>query len=216
MTRTSLLLAQLGVLVTPIEAQSPEPTPATTVAAFFDAIARGDGHAALAYVVPEDIPEFRRRELAIITEFFDRRDELRAMLQAPRPSASAVVGLSPMPPFDSVAVAKYAMMPLAVYGVRTVGEFAALAPDELLARVLSQSGEAQSPRKIIGYVIEQDTMAHVLFRRDNPWAGGDRQWFVELAHAVWRNGRWYVRLGYGFSGGHVTAALFKTLEAPPK
>jgi hypothetical protein len=214
MTRTSLLLAQLGVLVAPIEAQSPEPTPATIVAAFFGAIARGDGHAAVAYVIPEDVPEFRRRELAIITEFYDRRDEFRAMLQAPRPSGNAAVGLSPMPPFDSAAVAKYATMPLAVYGVRTVGEFAALPPNELLARALSQSGEDQSPRRIIGFVMEQDTMAYVLFRRDNRWVGGDPQWMVELAHAVRRNGRWYVRLAYGFGGGHVTAALFKTLEAP--
>ena len=216
MKRVSLLLAQLGFLVAPVDAQSPETTPAQTVTAFFTAIARGDGRVAVGLVAPEDVVDFRRRELAIVTEFFDRRDELRRAIQAPRPKASAVVGLEPLAPFDSAALAKYATMPLPVYGVRTVGEFAALTPEELLARVLSESADGHYPSKIIGYVIEEDTMAHVLFRRDDPRIRGANPWLVQVAHAMRRNGRWYVRLGYGFGGSRVMAALFETLEAPPE
>ncbi|HJU69858.1 MAG TPA: hypothetical protein VJ650_16590 [Gemmatimonadaceae bacterium] len=214
MTSARFLLVAAVTLCETAHAQSENATPEAAITAFFHAIERGDGRAAVALVAPEDVPEFRRRELAMITYFFDNRDHLRRMFSDSGGGGMAVGGLSgTSAEFDSVAVAKYAEMPLPVYGVRTVKEFAALAPGELLGRVLTEYARDDAPGRVVGSVIEQDSVGHVLVRRHDPTVDAADLWFVQVARTIRRHGRWYVRLGYVFGGSRVMSVLFETLTA---
>ncbi|HKP75181.1 MAG TPA: hypothetical protein VJT67_06525, partial [Longimicrobiaceae bacterium] len=84
-------------------------------------------------------------------------------------------------------------------GVSTVAEAAALAPRDLLARMMETAatgppGAIAQPatHRYLGVVVENDSVAHALFREEGPGAFKRFDGSAEVLELRRQNGRWYV------------------------
>jgi hypothetical protein len=88
------------------------------------------------------------------------------------------------------------LVDLAYHGIRTVGELAALSAEELLSltvRLGQHLGGGTEPNYyrgrpfVIGVVVENDSLAHILYRQERP--GLRAPWEAELITARKSKGR---------------------------
>ena len=108
-------------------------SPADVAAAFFAALHDARWYDAVALVDEKVLAEFHARELASLLSQAQLRAEFRRM----RDGGSGGVGYSPDPATNAVLLEEFSEMPvLGIEGVRTIGNYAALSPAELLARHL--------------------------------------------------------------------------------
>lgn len=196
------LLAFVGA---PAHAQSGRP--ADVAAAFFGALERHDWTKAAALVHPGAVERFRRATLIGLVEWAERD--------------SAEPGLPPgwhraRTGVDSAALRRAAAAPAPVLrGVQTVGDIAALPAPELLVRYLEASFGAFHPditRRVVGSVVESDSIAHVLFR--TRWGPGTREgnpWRVDVLQLQRAGGTWRV-LESGLLPGHGLRGLLEQAE----
>jgi hypothetical protein len=113
-----------------------------------------------------------------------------------------------------------------LFGVRTLGEVAALSPAELFARSLQASydpaegrpglGRARITYTLLGVVQETDAVAHILYRATSADIHYTDPLHAEILRAVRRGNRWLVRPDNNiimFSG--VSVLLSRMHQATP-
>jgi hypothetical protein len=111
----------------------PLSSPTDVAAAYFAALHDARWYDAVALVDKQVQAEYHAREVANLLSQAQLRVEFRRM----REGGSGGVGYSPDPATNAVLLEEFSEMPvLGIEGVRTIGNYAALSPADLLARHL--------------------------------------------------------------------------------
>jgi len=106
-------------------------SPADVAEAFFAALHDARWYDAVALVDQKVLAQFHATEIASLLSQAQLRAEFRRM----RDGGGGGVGYSPDPSMNAVLLEELSEMPiLGIEGVRTIGDYAALSPAELLAR----------------------------------------------------------------------------------
>jgi hypothetical protein len=214
------LIAAAFLVDTGLMAQS---KPAAAATAFFNAMTAGEWRRAARLVDPEALAETRNIELGMLASWGEARPDLQRLKDG------GMQGISFGGELDMSLVEKHRDLVVDLFGVRTLGEVAALSPEELFARSLEASthpivrGERADlgplTYRVIGTVQETDSVAHVLYRSTSPNMSYDDPWHVAVLRAVRRGDQWLVRPDRElimFSG---TSLLFQRMheeESPPE
>jgi len=148
--------------------------PTQTVQAAFAALAQRDWLALANIVDPTRLEKFRQEELGFILLWARQKDSIAEAKRQERPwSLSGRDSVSP----ETVAKVGHVQVP-AFPGSPTVAQLAAIPPAEFFARWCGVAYGADAERdpvqevvglerRTIGQVLEGDTMAHVLYRRES-------------------------------------------------
>ncbi|HEY7770994.1 MAG TPA: hypothetical protein VIB55_22690 [Longimicrobium sp.] len=189
--RVARALLMAAALFAPGAARA-QASPLQTAEAFLDALRAGRWEAAAALLDPRDAAQYQESELSFAAAEADRRrtGELRADTTPVWTMASAR-----LPVYDTAAVE---LLP----GYRTIGEHAALPPARFVALALQAWSDnpyvellTGPANRILGEVMEDDSTAHVLMRRE-PGAGdvGDPDGLDEMDVLSLRrvDGHWHV------------------------
>ncbi|HEY0022279.1 MAG TPA: hypothetical protein VGB24_05195 [Longimicrobium sp.] len=189
--RLARALLAAAALFAPSAARA-QASPMQTAEAFLDALRTRRWEAAAALLDPRDAAQYQERELSFAASEADRRrtGELPADTSPVWTMASAR-----LPVYDTAAAGLFP-------GYRTIGEHAALPPTRFVA--LALRAWADNPyvelltgptNRIVGEVMEDDSTAHVLMRREREaWdvqdADGPDEMDVLSLYRV--DGRWRV------------------------
>ncbi len=217
-----LALALLLLVATPggsavVMAQT---SPRAAAHDFLSAIESRRWREAAALVDPEQLAPYREETLAILVAWAQQRDEIR---RRPLRRSGALTALSTEGKLDPQALARVGDTPLpAIRGVRTLRDLAALPPADFLAHVLELADirSADSPgdlvesstHRILGAVNESDSVAHVLYRAEDPRVRYDDPYHVEVLATVRRGDRWYVHGSHRGAGFTRLAFLLARLD----
>jgi hypothetical protein len=204
-------LALTILLLASVPGRSQE-SPSQVAQRYFDAVARQQWDAAVALADPAAVRRFRNFALSTFVVVASRHDELERELK-PQTGNGALFPLR----IDSVArpsdLERVGAWRIPAYpGSPTVGELAAMTPQELFARSYPISeiecfdGECRPLRRhpryiVVASAIENDSVAHALYRQDpadtTHGRSGDEgdPWGVEVLHLFRRAGSpWRVGL----------------------
>ena len=213
MNRASTLAAisSFAVVFSSVEllAQS---SPAAIAQRYFAAVLAQQWDSAAALVDPVSQHVFRDRVLSYLLFVAEQRPALRHSMKGTGSGGLAAGDLDAAP--TAAKLTKYADWRVGAYaGAPTIHELAALSPIELLARsyaasrVFCMEGACQSEAPplgrpiVLGDVIENDSVAHVLYRETrsdtSTLARGDDRWRVEVIHFFKRDERWLLSLQRG-------------------
>ena len=173
--------------------------------AFPNALSFGDQARAAAMVAPSGQAAFREVQLCSLTGWAQQRDAISALQRGGTDSA---VGWNSDGVYRPEQLARVGDTPLvAVSGVRTLGEFAALPPAEFLARYLdvstprSSAGEGEPMERprylVLGGVVDGHDVVHVLYRCTSP--GYHDPHHVDVLRIVQTDGVWSVDIA---TAGH--------------
>ena len=174
-------------------------TPGDAATAFFNALTAGEWRQAARRVDPDALAEVRNGELGMLASWAEVRLDLQ------RRKDGGMRGIAFSGELDSSLLEKHRDLVVNLFGVRTLGEVAALSPEELFARSLEAStqpvirGErlhlGPMTYRVIGTVQETDSVAHVLDRSTGPNMRDDDPWHVIVLRVVRRADEWLVRPG---------------------
>jgi hypothetical protein len=197
--------------------------PADAATAFFNALTAGEWRRAARLVDPDALAEARTIELGMLVSWAEARPDLQ------RIKDGGMQGISFGGELDTSLLKKHRDLIVDLLGVRTLGEVAALSPEELFARSLEASthplvrGERANLRpptyRVIGIVQETDSVAHVLYRMTSPDVSYEDPWHVAVLRAVRRGDQWLVRPDRELAMFSGTSLLFQRMheeEGPPE
>jgi hypothetical protein len=152
---------------------------------------------------------FRNRAIGLLLLVAEHQQELRRAMRGSGSGGLATPALDSMP--SAALVTRYAAWRVRSYpGSPTIAELAALSSTEFLARAYAVNamdcflGECTSnsrplPARVVGQVVENDSVAHVLYRRpavDSSRTTSSNRWEVDVLHAFQHDGHWRVALPY--------------------
>lgn len=172
--------------------------PAATAAAFFAALERSEWRAAASHVDPRTHARHQRIEVSMLLNWAEQRERIRVL--AREGGSYAIVASDTV---DTAALRKYGSTPVRGYReTPTLAQLAALSPAEFMARYLETGGELlRERRRIVGEVVENDSVAHVLYRSDDPHVQYEDPFYVQVLNLRKSGGRWYVRLNIDLTAG---------------
>lgn len=190
----------------------PQAAPAANAQRYFAAITAEQWDSAAAFVDPVSQRTFRDRVLTYLLLVAEQRRAIRRSMQGSGSGGFAGFGMDSVP--TAARLAKYGQWRIGVYpGTPTIQELAGLSPAELLARsyaassILCMEGvcehEPPLPGRalVLGAVIENDSVAHVLYRETgsdtSTLARGVDRWRVEVMQFFKRDDRWLVHMERG-------------------
>ncbi|HEY7770995.1 hypothetical protein [Longimicrobium sp.] len=180
------LLLAAAALLTPAAAAA-QATPAQTVQALFDAMAARQWDSAAALLTPESAARYQRHLLGLDPPPAGDDESGSRELRLPDPES--------VTRDDSIALG---LIP----GLGPAAELAALPPERFVALALGAWGgtldfeiaTAPGVRKVIGQVVENDSVAHVLYRVDRgPYPDGFPG-AVRVVRLDRVDGRWLARV----------------------
>lgn len=190
------LLAALMAFGAPARAQE---TPTRAARSFFDALAEHRWRDAAMLVHPLRRASFQEEELAVLVAWAESEQARRLDAQS---GSGGIVGFSSDGVLRPEQLAKHGHRRVPGFGGLTLAGAAALPSEEFMARFLEASAlDADSTflpsgerfaRRILGEVIESDTVAHVLYRIEGSVVEYTDDFHVEIAQLRRRGGRWLV------------------------
>lgn len=197
--------------------------PGDAAIAFFNAITAGEWRQAARLVDPDALAEARDGELGMLASWAEVRPDLQRL------EGGGMQGIAFSGELDMRLVEKHRDLVVNLFGVRTLGEVAALSPEELFARSLEASthpvirGERVDlgplTYRVIGTVQETDSVAHVLYRSTGQNIRYDDPWHVTVVRVVRRGDQWLVRPDREllmFSGTSVLFDRMHEEQGPPE
>lgn len=218
MVRVTLIVLCVATSVTVhTPAQS---TARDAASAFFTALKKGDWRGAARLADPDALREARDTELGMLANWAEVRPDLVMQNES-------FQGVSYGGELDPTLIEKHRDFVVDLFGVRTLGEVAALSPEELFARTLEAtylvppegSGERlHRSYRILGVVQETDAVAHILYRATSPDIEYTDPWHAHLLRAIRRADRWLVRPDREIMMFSGTSILFSRLhdQIPPE
>ena len=197
--------------------------PGDAAIAFFNAITAGEWRQAARLVDPDALAEARDGELGMLASWAEVRPDLQRL------EGGGMQGIAFSGELDMRLVEKHRDLVVNLFGVRTLGEVAALSPEELFARSLEASthpvirGERVDlgplRYRVIGTVQETDSVAHALYRSTGQNIRYDDPWHVTVVRVVRRGDQWLVRPDREllmFSGTSVLFDRMHEEQRPPE
>jgi hypothetical protein len=201
------------------------PTPADAAATFFAALKRAEWLTAASMIHPDAVARFREAELAMLVAWAENRE---AMKQARTQGLG--FGYSSDGTLDPVKLAHLGSTPFrAVPGVRTLQDLAALSPHAFAALFLelsslpiaaAESGPYERPSyHIVGHVIEDDSIAYVLYRLQGPAIRYEAPYHVDVLRLRRSPDGWQVDVSRGYSpvldSSHFMMLAEESMTFPP-
>ena len=199
--RSSLLLSlgALAALSTSMRAQRAQPE--ERVGAFFEALAQERWSEAATLIHPARLKTFQDSEVSMLIALIRKHEALRKAGIRPRPGHEYEISYDPI--LRPEVLAAYAHAPISgVGGARTIGSASALPSAEFMAHWFGARGQlpdtsfrarfAHVPRRIIGGVIEADSVAHVLYRVNLADPRTRKPTSVEIMRLRKHEGQWYL------------------------
>jgi hypothetical protein len=159
----------------PLRAQATPASASQAARAFFDMLTQGRWTAAASAVDSTSVAQVRESDLAMMIAWAHYRDEMRGFRQG-KGSGGLSGGFSSSGHIDPALLAKYGQTPIPGFdGAPTLAAVAALPERTFLADILAlhdtlfmhAAGERAGQKvtySIVGAVIENDSIAHVLYR----------------------------------------------------
>lgn len=171
---------------------------------FFDALSSGNHRQASAMVAPSRRTVFREKQLASLTNWALQRDAINSMLSG---AAEGAVSWGSDGVYRPEELARVAETPLLhIANIRTLGEYAALSPDEFLSLYLDLStplsgsvgsDTMERPRyRVLGGVLDGSEVVHVVYRCE---AGNNDPHHVNVLRVVRGADGWSVDIS---TAGH--------------
>jgi hypothetical protein len=171
---------------------------------FFDALSTGSHRRASAMVAQADRIVFREKQLASLTSWAFQRDAINSMLSGAAEGAVSFASDGVYRPEELARVAETPLIHIA--NVHTLGEYAALSPDEFLSLYLDLStplsgnvgsDTMERPRyRVLGGVLDGSEVVHVVYRCE---AGYDDPHHVNVLRVVRYADGWTVDIS---TAGH--------------
>lgn len=191
-----------------------------TARGFFDALSSGDHQRACAMVAPSDRTVFREKQLASLISWANQRDAIQSMLDG---DGDGAVSWASDGIYRPEELARVAVTPLPdITKVRTLGELAALLPDEFLSLYLDLSTPLSGPvgsdtmertrYRVLGGVFDGADVVHVVYRCE---IGYDDPHHVDVLRVVQSADGWSVDIS---TAGHNivnTSWLMMTMDHAP-
>ncbi|MCC6244835.1 MAG: hypothetical protein IT353_18455 [Gemmatimonadaceae bacterium] len=192
-----------------------------TARGFFDALSASDHARAAALVAPSHRTVFREYQLAGLASWANKRDAIQAMLSG---EGNGAVSWGSDGSYRPEELARVADTPLPVAtNVRTLGELAALPPDEFvslfldLSTPLSASVDSEimerTRYRVLGGVLDGADVVHVVYRSEMTY---DDPHHVDVLRVLRSEGGWSIDIS---TAGHNivnNSWLMMTLDlAPP-
>jgi hypothetical protein len=180
---------------------------------YFESLQRQQWDSAAALVDPIAQQRFRNQALAMLVFMAEHAAQLRRAMSSSGSGGLTAYGMDSLTP---ARLAKYGAWRLPLYaGAPTIAELSAMTPLELLTRSFAAAGivcmdgdcaplNRPPKRRVVGTVIENDSVAHVLYRHERADSGfGEMRgadsdpWRVDVVHVINRGGVWRVALWDG-------------------
>lgn len=175
-----------------------QPAPEDAARSVLAAFERGDWDAVVGAVDPDAIATFREQELALLAAWLEQRDAMRASRDAGERSfgysSDGVLRPEQIVHLRSVRVQVFP-------GAPTFGALVALSPAAFFRQWLEAAhdpppggelaSDARVRRRVLGAVVEGDSLAHVLYRLEGEGHQYEQAWTVEVlalrrSAGVWR------------------------------
>jgi hypothetical protein len=171
--------------------------PDAVARAVFSAFERGDWATVAASIDSAAAKTFRESELALLASWLASREAL----QAAKKTGTTFYGYSSDGILKSEDIAKHGSTRIEAFlGKPTFGDLVRLEPQLFLRRWLeSVHSEPRDStiairRRIVGVVLEGDSLAHVLYRPEGPGIEYEHVWTTEILVLQRRNAAWKVLL----------------------